>query len=247
MSNLEKQVAVVTGAGKGIGKAISLKLASLGASIALIGRNIDNLNVVKSQIEESGAKAKCYSVDVRNSENINETVDQVLTDFGQIDILVNNAGVTRDGLFMRMKDEDWDMVLDTNLKGAFYFSRAVVRPMMKKRSGCIINISSIIGLTGNAGQANYSASKSGLFGLTKSLAKEVASRGIRVNALAPGFIQTEMTDELNDKIKEQLKSEIPLGYFGQPEDIAGVVGFLSSSESRYITGQVLTVDGGLVM
>ena len=242
------QVAIVTGAGRGIGHAIALRLASEGARVAVVSRT--EQNALKTA-EEINAKypglAKAYAVDVAQSAAVKKIAEQILTDFSRVDILVNNAGLTRDGLFMRMSEEDWDVVLDTNLKGAFNFIQAVIRPMLKQRSGHIINIASVAGLMGNAGQANYAASKAGLIGLTKTIAREVASRGITCNAVAPGFITTDMTDVLPDAIKTGVVGQIPLARFGAPEDIASAVAFLASHEATYITGQTLTVDGGMVM
>lgn len=241
---LENKVAVVTGAGRGIGKAIALRLESEGASVACCGRTLAN---VESTVAAIAGKATAYAVDVANSQQVGETCDKILKDFGRVDILVNNAGVTKDGLLMRMSDEDWDAVLDTNLKGAFHFTKALTRPMLKQRSGRIINISSIIGLTGNAGQSNYAASKAGLIGFTKSVARELASRGITANAVAPGFIVTDMTQALGAEAQEQLKSRIALGRLGTAEDVASVVMFLASEWASYVTGQVITVDGGMTM
>ena len=242
------QVAIVTGAGRGIGHAIALRLASEGARVAVVSRT--EQNALKTA-EEINAKypglAKAYAVDVAQSAAVKKLAEQILTDFSRVDILVNNAGLTRDGLFMRMSEEDWDVVLDTNLKGAFNFIQAVIRPMLKQRSGHIINIASVAGLMGNAGQANYAASKAGLIGLTKTIAREVASRGITCNAVAPGFITTDMTDVLPDAIKTGVVEQIPLARFGAPDDIASAVAFLASHEATYITGQTLTVDGGMVM
>lgn len=242
------QVAIVTGAGRGIGHAIAVRLANEGARIAAVSRSESNAQRTAEEINAAHADAaKAYAVDVSDHKSVQETTARILNDFGRIDILVNNAGVTRDGLSMRMSIDDWDIVLNTNLKGAFSFSQAAIRSMIKQRSGRIINISSIAGLTGNPGQANYSASKAGLIGLTKTLAREVASRGITVNAIAPGFIMTDMTDVLSDEIKKAMLTKIPLGKFGEGEDIAAAVAFLAAPEARYITGQVLTVDGGMVM
>ncbi len=242
------QVAIVTGAGRGIGHAIALRLASEGARVAVVSRT--EQNALKTA-EEINAKypglAKAYAVDVANTAAVKKLGEQIITDFSRVDILVNNAGLTRDGLFMRMSEEDWDVVLDTNLKGAFNFIQAVIRPMLKQRSGHIINIASVAGLMGNAGQANYAASKAGLIGLTKTIAREVSSRGITCNAVAPGFITTDMTDVLPEAIKTGVVAQIPLARFGLPEDIASAVAFLASSEAAYITGQTLTVDGGMVM
>lgn len=241
---LEGKVAVVTGAGRGIGKAIALKLAGAGASAACCGRTLAN---IEATVKEIAGKATAYAVDVANGTQVTETCEKILKDFGRVDILVNNAGVTRDNLLMRMDDEEWDAVLDTNLKGAFHFTKTLSRSMLKQRSGRIINISSIIGLTGNAGQTNYAASKAGLIGFTKSVARELASRGITANAVAPGFIVTDMTEALGAGVQEALKAKIPLARLGTPEDVANAVLFLASDMGAYVTGQVLTVDGGMVM
>jgi len=244
----ENQVAVVTGAGRGIGHAIALRLANEGARIAAVSRSEANAQRTADEINASRADAaKAYAVDVADHVAVQQTAARILEEFGRVDILINNAGVIRDGLSMRMSIEDWETVIDTNLKGAFSFTQAVMRSMIKRRSGRIINISSIAGLTGNAGQANYAASKAGLIGLTKTLARELASRGITVNAVAPGFIVTDMTEVLSDQIKEAILPRIPLGKFGEGEDIAAAVAFLAAPEAKYITGQVLTVDGGMVM
>lgn len=244
----ENQVAVVTGAGRGIGHAIAVRLASEGARVASVSRTEANAKKTAEEINASRADAaKAYAVDVADHAAVQKIGAQILEDFGRVDILVNNAGVTRDGLSMRMPVEDWDTVLNTNLKGAFNFVQALVRSMTKQRSGRIINISSVIGLIGNAGQANYAASKAGLIGLTKVIARELASRGITCNAVAPGFIATDMTSGLPEELKTGVVKQIPLGCFGAPEDIASAVAFLASAEAKYITGQVLTVDGGMVM
>ncbi|MFN2475710.1 MAG: 3-oxoacyl-[acyl-carrier-protein] reductase [Chthoniobacterales bacterium] len=244
----ENQIAVVTGAGRGIGHAIAVRLASEGARVASVSRTEGNAQRTADEINASRADAaKAYSVDVSDHAAVRAIGARILEDFGRVDILVNNAGVTRDGLSMRMSPEDWDTVLNTNLKGAFNFVQSIQRPMIKQRSGRIINISSVIGLIGNAGQANYAASKAGLIGFTKSLAREMASRGITVNALAPGLIETDMTAVLPDEIRKNILSKIPLGSLGQPDDIASAVAFLASPEAKYITGQVLCVDGGMVM
>lgn len=244
----ENQAAIVTGAGRGIGHAIALRLAREGARVASVSRTEKNAQKTADEINAAGADvAKAYAVDVADHPSVQEVGTRILEDFGRVDILVNNAGVTRDGLSMRMSVDDWDTVLNTNLRGAFNFVQAVQRSMIKQRSGRIINITSVIGLIGNAGQANYAASKAGLIGFTKSLAREVASRGITVNAVAPGLIETDMTSVLSDEIRKNILSKIPLGTLGQPDDIASMVAFLASGEARYITGQVLAVDGGMVM
>ena len=248
MMRLDDQVAIVTGAGRGIGHAIAVRLAKEGARVASVSRSEANAERTANEINAIRAEAaKSYAVDIADHTAVQQTSAQILKDFGRVNILVNNAGVTRDGLSMRMSIDDWDTVMDTNLKGAFSFTQAVMRSMIKQRSGRIINISSISGLTGNAGQANYAASKAGLIGLTKSLARELASRGITVNAIAPGFIVTDMTGVLSDKVREAILNKIPLGKFGEGEDIAAAVAFLAAPEAKYITGQVLTVDGGMVM
>jgi len=244
---LENKVALVTGAGRGIGKAIALRLAGEGATVAACGRTLANVEGTAAEILKAGGKAGAFAVDVANSAQAAETVEKVTKEFGRVDVLVNNAGVTRDQLLLRMTDEDWDAVLDTNLKGAFHFTKSVSRGMLKQRSGRIINVTSIIGLTGNAGQSNYAASKAGLIGFTKSVAKELASRGITANAVAPGFIVTEMTDALGESAREVLKTRIALGRLGAAEDVANVVLFLASDLAAYVTGQVITVDGGLAM
>jgi len=244
----ENQVAVVTGAGRGIGHAIAVRLASEGARIASVSRTEANAQKTADEINAVRPDAaRAYAVDVSDHQAVQDAGARILEDFERVDVLVNNAGVTRDGLSMRMSVDDWDTVLDTNLKGAFSFVQALQRSMIRQRSGRIINISSVIGLIGNAGQANYAASKAGLIGFTKSLARELASRGITVNALAPGLIETDMTSVLSDEIRKTILSKIPLGALGQPDDIAAAVAFLASAEAKYITGQVLAVDGGMVM
>ncbi|MDQ6626681.1 MAG: 3-oxoacyl-[acyl-carrier-protein] reductase [Verrucomicrobiota bacterium] len=244
----ENQIAIVSGAGRGIGHAIAVRLAREGARVASVSRTEANAQRTADEINAVRADAaRAYSVDVSDHAAVQAIGARILGDFGRVDILVNNAGVTRDGLSMRMSPDDWDTVLNTNLKGAFNFVQAIQRPMIKQRSGRIINISSVIGLIGNAGQANYAASKAGLIGFTKSLAREMASRGITVNALAPGLIETDMTAVLSDEIRKNILSKIPLGALGQPDDIASAVAFLASAEAKYITGQVLCVDGGMVM
>ena len=244
----ENQNAIVTGAGRGIGQAIAVRLAAEGARVACVSRNEANAKRVADELNTLRAdSANHYAVDVADHAAVQKTGEQILQDFTKIDILVNNAGVTRDGLAMRMSIEDWDAVINTNLRGAFNFTQAILRPMIKQRSGRIINITSVIGLIGNAGQTNYAASKAGLIGFTKSLARELASRNITVNAIAPGFITTDMTAGLSDEIKKTIQSQIPLGKTGSPEDVANAVAFLASADANYITGQVICVDGGMVM
>ena len=244
----DNQVAIITGAGRGIGHAIAARLASEGARVACVSRSEENAKRTADELNSARAdSAKPYAVDVADHEAVQKSCAQILEDLGKIDILVNNAGVTRDGLAMRMSIKDWDTVINTNLRGAFNFAHPIVRAMIKQRSGRIINISSVIGLIGNAGQANYAASKAGLIGFTKSLARELASRNITVNAIAPGFITTDMTAGLSDEIKKTIQSQIPLGKTGAPDDIGNAVAFLASAEASYITGQVLCVDGGMVM
>ena len=247
MSSLANQIAVVTGAGRGIGRAIALKFAAEGADVVCVSRTQENSEKVANEIGALGRKAWAFAVDVADGNAVNAAAEKILADYGKVDILVNNAGVTRDGLLMRMSNEDWDTVLNTNLKGAFHFTRALFRTFAKQRAGRIINISSVIGLVGNPGQANYAASKAGLIGFTQSVARELAGRGVTVNAIAPGFIETDMTSELNAELKANILKQIPLGKFGSVDDIAGAALFLASPAARYITGQVLTVDGGMVM
>lgn len=244
--SLNGKTALVTGASRGIGRAIALRLAEDGANVAVIyAGSADKAKAVVNEITALGVNAKAYRCNVADSTAVNETVKAVTNDLGKIDILVNNAGITRDGLMLRMKDEDFDAVLDTNLKGAFNMIRACYSGFIRKKSGRIINISSVSGIMGNAGQANYSASKAGVIGLTKSVARELASRGITCNAVAPGFIQTDMTENLGDN--NPLLNSIPLGRMGRPEDIAAAVAFLASDSAAYITGEVLKVDGGLAI
>jgi 3-oxoacyl-[acyl-carrier protein] reductase len=247
MSQLANQIAVVTGAGRGIGRAIALKFAAEGANVACVSRTQENSEKVAGEIRALGRKAWAHAVDVAGAAAVSAAAEKILTDCGRVDILVNNAGVTRDDLLMRMSEADWDAVLDTNLKGAFLFTKAFSRALLKQRSGRIINVASVIGLIGNAGQCNYAASKAGLIGFTKSVAREVASRGITVNALAPGFIETDMTAAIKEDLRASVLKQIPLGSFGQPDDIAGAAVFLAGPAARYITGQVLAVDGGMVM
>ena len=244
--SLNGKTALVTGASRGIGRAIALRLAEDGANVAVIyAGSADKAKAVVNEITALGVNAKAYRCNVADSAAVNETVKAVTNDLGKIDILVNNAGITRDGLMLRMKDEDFDAVLDTNLKGAFNMIRACYSGFIRKKSGRIINIASVSGIMGNAGQANYSASKAGVIGLTKSVARELASRGITCNAVAPGFIQTDMTENLGDN--NPLLNSIPLGRMGKPEDIAAAVAFLASDSAAYITGEVLKVDGGLAI
>ena len=244
----ENQVAVVTGAGRGIGQAIALRLATEGARVACVSRTEANAKSIVDQIQAIRPDAaKAYSVDVADHAAVQKIGAQILGDFSRTDILINNAGITRDVLAMRMSLEDWDSVVNTNLRGAFSFTQSIIRAMIKQRGGRIINISSVIGLMGNAGQANYAASKAGLIGLTKSLARELASRNITVNAVAPGFITTDMTAGLSNEVKSSIQAKIPLGKTGTPDDIANAVAFLASPEGGYITGQVLCVDGGIVL
>jgi 3-oxoacyl-[acyl-carrier protein] reductase len=247
MSQLTGQIAVVTGAGRGIGRAIALKFAAEGADVVCISRTAENSKRVADEIQALGRKSWPHAVDVVDAPAVNTAIEAILSATGRVDILVNNAGVTRDGLLVRMSEADWDTVLDTNLKGAFLLTKALTRAFMKQRSGRIINIASIVGLIGNAGQCNYAASKAALIGFTKSAARELAARGVLVNAIAPGFIETDMTSGLKEELKTELLKTIPLGAFGQAEDIANAALFLASPAARYITGQVLTVDGGMVM
>jgi len=240
-------VAIVTGASRGIGEAIAKQLSSCGAKIILIARNSDQLVAVKETIISKGGIAESMAGDVSNLNSFSELVTNTIDKWGRIDILVNNAGIARDNIIMRMKEDDWDSVMNINLKGCFNGIKSVARPMIKNKAGRIINITSVIGQIGNAGQSNYAASKAGIMGLTKSMAKELGSRNITVNAVAPGYITTDMTNELNDEVKEQLKSSIPLGRLGTPDDVANLVCFLASDEAGYITGQTFNVDGGMVM
>ena len=247
MSLLANKVAVVTGAGRGIGRAVALAYARMGADVACVSRTEENSAKAAAEVEALGRRAWAVAVDVSDTAAVNAAAGKILDDAGRVDILVNNAGVTRDNLLMRMSEEDWDTVLNTNLKGAFNFTKALTRPFIKQRSGRIINIASVIGLIGNAGQSNYAASKAALIGFTKSVARELAPRGITVNAIAPGFIETDMTAALGDKVREGILGNVPLGRFGSSDDIAHAAVFLAMEPSDYITGQVLTVDGGMVM
>jgi 3-oxoacyl-[acyl-carrier protein] reductase len=242
---LNGQVALVTGGTRGIGLGIARELAAAGARIAVVARDTERAEQAAATLP--GESHRGFGADVADPEQVNALVKRVEEEMGSLDVLVNNAGVTRDNVLMRLKDDDWDAVIDTNLKGAFNTIRAASRGMMKRRAGRIINISSVVGITGNKGQANYAASKAGLIGLTKSTARELASRGILVNAIAPGYIETDMTSELSDEVRSALQSQIALGRLGQPEDIAATVRFLAGPGASYITGQVLVVDGGMVV
>lgn len=247
MIDLKDKVALVTGASRGIGKAISLSLAQAGATVALVARSEAALDDARKEIVSQGGQASVHPCNITDPDAVAAAVKDITEQHGALHILVNNAGVTRDNLIMRMSNEDWETPILTNLTGAFNCIKAAVRPMMRQRYGRIINISSVVGVTGNAGQANYAASKAGLIGLTKSSAKELASRGITVNAVAPGYIATDMTADLSEDIKKKLTEAIPLGRLGMPDDIAPVVTFLASKAAGYITGQTLLVDGGMVM
>lgn len=244
---LNDKVAVVTGASRGIGREIALALAKNGAKVVVSARNTEALAKLVDEIKDQGGEAAAVAGDVSIEADANNLIEQAIATFGQVDILVNNAGITRDGLLVRMKSEDWDAVLDTNLKGAFMCTKAVAKPMSKQRSGRIINISSVVGEMGNAGQANYCASKAGLLGLTKSVAKELARRSVTVNAITPGFIVTDMTEGMTDKARDAMMEQIPMGRLGESEDIANAVLFLASDQSSYITGQVLGINGGMYM
>lgn len=244
---LSDKVAIVTGASRGIGRAIALALASQGAKVVASARNVEALAKLTAEIKSQGGDALAVVGDVAVEDDANNLVKQAVEAYGQVDVFVNNAGITRDGLLLRMKNADWDAVLDTNLKGAFLCTRAVAKVMSKQRSGRIINISSVVGEMGNAGQANYCASKAGLLGLTKSVARELARRNVTVNAITPGFITTEMTEDMTEKAQEAMTVQIPLGRPGSAEDVANAVIFLASEQSAYITGQVLGVNGGMYM
>jgi 3-oxoacyl-[acyl-carrier protein] reductase len=245
---LKGKTAVVTGASRGIGRAIAIKLATLGVNIVVNYRSsYDAVQEVVKEIQALGARALAVQCDISSFKDVESMMKKSMEEFGSIDILVNNAGITKDGLLMRMKEEEFDSVIDINLKGAFNCTRHISAIMLKQRSGRIINISSVSGLTGNAGQVNYSSAKAGILGMTKAVAKELAGRGVTCNAVAPGYIQTDMTEGLSDKVKENIMNAIPLKRLGTPEDVANAVAFLASEEATYITGQVINVDGGMVM
>lgn len=243
----KNEIVVVTGATRGIGRAIALAFAKEKADVILIGRNQDALKALSDEIKNTRLACDYFACDVANSQNVQETVNKILDKYKSIDILVNNAGITRDNLLLRMSETDWDDVLNTNLKGVFNFTKAVSRAMLKAKKGKIISIASIIGITGNAGQANYAASKAGLIGFTKSIARELASRGITANTIAPGYIETEMTGQLKDELKAKILKNIPLGRLGTVEDVANISLFLASKEADYITGQTIVVDGGMAI
>ena len=247
MFDLSGKVALITGASRGIGQSISIILAQNGAHVICVSRNINDVQSVADKITNQKFVASAVSCDISNTNNVTELVKDIIEKHGRIDILINNAGITSDNLLMRMSEDDWDNVLNVNLKAAFTAIKAASRTMIKQRSGRIINISSVVGLMGNAGQVNYAASKAGLIGMTKSVAREFASRGITANCIAPGYVETEMTNKLKDEVKSSLNEQIPLGRIGNVEDIAYAVAFLASDEACYITGQTLAVDGGMVM
>jgi 3-oxoacyl-[acyl-carrier protein] reductase len=247
MGLVQNKVAIVTGGAQGIGAAIVERLAAEGASVAVVDINGDKARETAERARQAGVRAESYQVDVSNTEAVKTLIAQIVADFGRIDILVNNAGITRDGLIATMSEQDWDLVLSVNLKSIFNFTKAISRTMIKQKAGTIINISSVVGLMGNGGQVNYSASKAGVIGITKSSAKELAGRNIRVNAIAPGYIQTPMTDKLDEKAREALMAHIPSRRLGLPEDVANAVLFLASELASYVTGEVLRVDGGMAM
>jgi len=247
MFELNDKVALITGSARGLGQAISVKLAEAGADIALCDLNAEWVAETAEKVRALGRRAECYGVNVADGASVVEGIKAIEKDFGKIDVLVNNAGITKDGLMLRMSEDDWDAVLNVNLKGTFLCTKAAMRGMMKQRSGTIVNIASVIGLMGNAGQANYAASKGGVIAFSKTVAKELASRNVRCNAVAPGFIRTAMTDALDEGVQNKMKELIPLSRFGEPEDVANVVLFLASDASAYVTGQVISTCGGMVM
>jgi 3-oxoacyl-[acyl-carrier protein] reductase len=247
MALLEKKIALVTGAAQGIGAAIAERLAAEGASVAAVDINLEKAQETAARIREPGVEAEAYQVDVANTEAVKQVTAEIVKRFGRVDILVNNAGITRDGLLLTMSEQDWDLVIAVNLKSIFNFTKAVSRQMIKQKIGSIVNVSSVVGLMGNPGQINYAASKAGVIGATKSSAKELASRNIRVNAVCPGYIQTAMTDRLDEKSKQALIDYIPAKALGQPADVANAVLFLASDLASYVTGETLRVDGGMAM
>ena len=247
MFKLSKKIAVITGASQGIGKVMAEVLSKAGAHVVCVARTEDKIRSLANEINNKSGTASYFPCDISDGKAFSKVINEIVDKHGKLDILINNAGITRDALLIRMNEDQWDTVINTNLKGAFHGIKAAIRPMMKNRSGRIINITSIVGLTGNPGQANYAASKAGLIGMTKSIAKEVATRGITVNCIAPGWIGTDMTDELSDATKNEFLNRIPIGKIGTPEDIAHTALFLASDEANYITGQTITVDGGRII
>lgn len=247
MAILKNKVAIVTGASRGIGKAVALRLAREGAHVVATATTLENANKTVAEIKQKGGNAHAIAVDISEEASVTAMVSEVLEKFDTIDILVNNAGITRDNLLVRMSSDDWQKVIDVNLSGVFYCIKAVTKTMMRKRAGKIINITSIVGEIGNAGQVNYSAAKAGIIGMTKSVAKELAGRNVQVNSVAPGYIRTDMTSDLPEANKEKLLEVIPAGRMGEPEDVAGLVAFLASEDANYITGQIINADGGMVM
>ncbi len=245
--DFDGKAVLITGGSRGIGRAIAVAFGAAGARVGIVATNQQNAEAAARAVRETGAEAEFFLADVSDSDRAGEVVKQFIERFGQLDCLVNNAGITRDNLLLRMKDEDWQRVLDVNLTGTFVWCRAVARPMLKKKSGVIVNVSSVVGLTGNAGQVNYAASKAGVLALTRSVARELGSRGIRVNAVCPGFVETDMTAVLDDETRGSLAKSIALARFGRSEEVAGAVLFLASDQSSYITGSVLVVDGGMTM
>jgi 3-oxoacyl-[acyl-carrier protein] reductase len=247
MTDLQGKTAIVTGASGGIGQAVAVAMAKAGADVAICGQNQERLAATAELVKAAGRRVLSYAMNVSSPESIQQTVDDVHKNWGRIDIMVNNAGITRDGLIIRMSEQDWDEVINVNLKSVFLFSKAVARHMMKQRSGSIVNIASIIGLIGNPGQANYAASKGGIIAFTKSMARELASRNVRSNAIAPGFIETRMTEKIPGDLQKKMLDSIPLGRYGKPEDVADLAVFLAGDRSSYITGQVISICGGMVM
>jgi len=245
--SFENQIVVITGSTRGIGKDVAEAFAGAGATVIITGRGEETVVKTVGELTSQGLKADGFACDVSDMNNVEKTLNKIIDKYKGVDILINNAGITRDNLLLRMSETDWDDVINTNLKGVFHFTKIVSKTMLKARKGKIINIASIIGMTGNAGQANYAASKAGIIGFTKSVARELASRGITANAVAPGYIQTDMTGELNDKVRDEILKNIPLGRLGQGEDVAGTCLFLASKEADYITGQTIVVDGGMAI